>query len=610
MMKDSGWFDSSGFFPSSAAKVTNGEKKRKLEDSRFGNSFKKPNSSTSTFPELKDELWSDKYTPQSAEGLAVHPKKVSAVRDWLTNVTQNFYHASKILLLSGPSGSGKTATLQTLAAEMGLQIVEWENPVEVSSYKDWNRNILSGGFDNPEDRVSFTSQKQNFKDWLMGSRYATLEETSESNSKLLVIEDFPSIAITNSSEFQDLILKYSKRRINPALVFICSEDNGSNSSLLRTVFKQDFLSSTGMEHIMFNPATTTNIVKLLTKVVSNLQKSKGSSLRIPDKSALESLSESTGGDIRAALNSLQFSCLTNSSSNDFSTLFVSSEKPQKSTKSKSRKSSKSNVSNLTTKSSQSTVGCKDKNLDIFHGLGKILYAKREQEFEEGYLPTHLESKRRQKLEANPEAVFEMTSMEEEPFCCYLHHSYPHFYSDISEASKLMEYISLGDTLLQDWGISGKINIKQYGVSMVSRAVMFNNQAQKASQGMRKFTKPDFYAANRNIQNNNLRLEGLGHNLQRLYPKKELSTVIIPSIGGMPRKPPGLKALQDLASFPISTRKVNTQLQASVCEDNFFDDDDELFAEFVDDLDFKESQSQERKDDFETEELDIQEYDSP
>jgi putative ribosome biogenesis GTPase RsgA len=35
----------------------------------------------------------------------------------------------KLLVLSGPAGSGKSTTVQSLAKDFGMQIVEWINPI-------------------------------------------------------------------------------------------------------------------------------------------------------------------------------------------------------------------------------------------------------------------------------------------------------------------------------------------------------------------------------------------------------------------------------------------------------------------------------------------------
>ena len=103
--------------------------------------------------------------------------------------------------------------------------------------------------------------------------------------------------------------------------------------------------------------------------------------QVPDKPSLEMLIESTNGDIRASINALQFSCLDNR--NDFSSIFQSGAPPKT-----GLKKSKKAPAKISAKS-QSSVGIKDQSLVLFHGLGKILYAKRETAPETEPLPTHL-----------------------------------------------------------------------------------------------------------------------------------------------------------------------------------------------------------------------------
>jgi cell cycle checkpoint protein len=610
-MKDSNWFDSSQFFAKGSRESERITKKRKLETipiPQKENCFKKPTvikkSNISS-----DELWSDLYSPRCVDELAVHLKKVSAVKDWLLdNVTnQSSNVRNRFLLLSGPSGSGKTAVTMALAKELGIELVSWENPVESVSYQDKDRNILADVYEDFEDKITFTSQKQNFRDWLKGSRYGTLG-CEGTTCKLLLIEDFPSVALTSPTEFQDILTSYSRMKQSPPVVVICSEDSGSKDSLLKTVFKSDFMTNLGIENIVFIPANTTNIVKLLTRIATEAQKTKSNNIRVPDKSDLESLSESVGGDIRAAINALQFSCLNSSSGTlDYSSIFNSGNTTVKTSKSKSKKSSKSSKT-----SCQSTVGNKDKTLDMFHALGKILYAKRGDAAEPGWLPQQLEQKRRNKLEANPEEVCGLTSLNEEAFSCFLHHNYPLFYTDISQVADMMEYFSISDPLLQDWGSTGKMDVKDYGVSVVSRAVMYCNQAPSTSQGMRKLTKPEFYSVKRQTEANISRLESATQHLNRCYPRPELSTVILPGLTKIKHKYPGLRSLQDLAYFPtLAVKSATTTSQKSTksAEDEFLSEDDDLFDEFLDDLDGVPSGDKSEKKVVEDEEYVIEEYDS-
>jgi SpoVK/Ycf46/Vps4 family AAA+-type ATPase len=79
------------------------------------------------------QLWSQKYKPSLAD-LAVHKKKTSHVRDWLSAAMQ--CKRPQILILIGPSGSGKTACLEALAKDMTIEMVEWENPIHAQRFGD------------------------------------------------------------------------------------------------------------------------------------------------------------------------------------------------------------------------------------------------------------------------------------------------------------------------------------------------------------------------------------------------------------------------------------------------------------------------------------------
>merc|ERR1719500_557145 len=65
----------------------------------------------------------------------------------------------------------------------------------------------------------------------------------------------------------------------------------------------------GGKTIAFNPVTSINMVKLLTRIALEESQKGGRKFRVPEKAALENLAESVGGDLRGAVNALQFSCL-------------------------------------------------------------------------------------------------------------------------------------------------------------------------------------------------------------------------------------------------------------------------------------------------------------
>ena len=60
--------------------------------------------------------------------LAVHKKKIEDVCRVITEALASA-HRNKVIVLSGPTGVGKSATVRALAAELGIGLEEWSNPV-------------------------------------------------------------------------------------------------------------------------------------------------------------------------------------------------------------------------------------------------------------------------------------------------------------------------------------------------------------------------------------------------------------------------------------------------------------------------------------------------
>ena len=67
----------------------------------------------------------------------------------------------------------------------------------------------------------------------------------------------------------------------------------------------------GIHQIAFNPVAPTSMVKTLQNIIQ-LESKINSKCVIPDKNTLNSLATNSQGDIRAAINALQFACRTTS----------------------------------------------------------------------------------------------------------------------------------------------------------------------------------------------------------------------------------------------------------------------------------------------------------
>ena len=325
---------------------------------------------------------------------------------------------------------------------------EWINPVEQVTFTSKGLFDEDAKF-SQNDVIGYTSKSKQFRDWLRGARYSAVTETGAAASKLILMEDLPN---HKAEEFHEILQNFTRQRCPIPIVIIISESaSAKKTGSIRQIFPPESMERLGIQSIVFNPVTSANMVKALTRIaVVEAQGERRFS--VPDKIALESLAESAGGDIRAAINALQFSCLNDNV--DLREAFHSTNKVSKAKpvrgKSKSIKAS----------SEFSKIGGKDQSLVMFHALGKVLYAKREEELEPATLPSHLSRHSRRTLISNPDEVIDKTTLSPDAFNCFLHHNFPPFYSKLEDASRVSEYFSTSDLLLREWGPAGKISLSE------------------------------------------------------------------------------------------------------------------------------------------------------
>ncbi|KAG9488052.1 hypothetical protein GDO78_007710 [Eleutherodactylus coqui] len=400
----------------------------------------------------QDEPWIDKYKPNVQADLAVHKKKVEEVETWLKAHAEKKQGGS-ILLLTGPSGCGKTVTILVLAKEAGIQVQEWINPV----MQEFKQNEAPEIFDRDMGFQIFTSQSQAalFQDFLLrANKYNKLQMVGESLSsdrKLIIVDDMPNQFYRDPASLHDILRRFVKTGRCP-LVFIIS-DSLSGDSHQRRLFPKEIQDELCVSNISFNPVAPTNMMKVLSRIAASEATMNRGKFVVPDKEALELLCSGCSGDIRSAINSLQFSALKDSSlPSDF--WAKKKGKPLKTSKTSSKLKNKNKSNKVGDKTDDvQAIGGKDASLFLFRALGKILHCKREApESDVGYhkLPAHLSEHDRDLLLVVPEAVVEKSHMQSELFNLYLHQNYVDFFSDIDDLVRASEYFSAADVLTGDW----------------------------------------------------------------------------------------------------------------------------------------------------------------
>jgi cell cycle checkpoint protein len=203
----------------------------------------------------------------------------------------------KILILTGISGCGKSSTIQVLSHVMEFNVIEWINPIDV--------NALDSHDYHP-------GMAQQFTDFLIRncrSGHLALNDTKKS---ILLVEDLPNVAhLPTRMIVHSAIRRFWMLNHVFPLVFIVSEMGVDGESSLynemdvRCLIPGDILPYCAT--IAFNPIAPT-IMKKALKRICEFEFRKASER--PSMTILDQFCMESQGDIRYALSSLQFYCLS------------------------------------------------------------------------------------------------------------------------------------------------------------------------------------------------------------------------------------------------------------------------------------------------------------
>ncbi|XP_016560477.2 cell cycle checkpoint protein RAD17 isoform X2 [Capsicum annuum] len=295
----------------------------------------------STGLRCSNETWIDKHKPHLLEELAVQKKKVDEVKTWFEQRQKAAMDGhSNVLLVAGPSGVGKTATIHAIASHLGVTIWEWTTPTPTV----WAEHLH-----NSNSGLQYMSKLDEFEGFVERVRkYGLTSPTlmGSQASTILVVDDLPVVNRRDAYGRLERCLTLLVQLVRiPTAIVITNYDKNDSADYSTRCWEELLVSlhSAGACKVNFNPVTVYSIKRTLNTICRKEQ-------RVVGADTIELIAKASGGDIRHAINSLQYLCL---------------------------KERQDNISCL------DDMLClpfgKDETLSHFHALGKFLHNKRESE---------------------------------------------------------------------------------------------------------------------------------------------------------------------------------------------------------------------------------------
>ncbi|KAJ6466228.1 Rad17 cell cycle checkpoint protein-domain-containing protein [Mycena sanguinolenta] len=338
-----------------------------------------------------DRLGVNIYEPTTEAELAVHVKKVQDVCRWFDEAlvggpAGKLRKYPRILSLTGPAGTAKTATICVFARELDCELLEWRNVVVEStsnlfddgghqSYNSNQESLLSRFEAFPSTCQPIFRHRERHQAFVFAilvldgsSRRAKATDYSagrppEHPARHRAIT-IPRCAAGDRYVALDQSCSYCHHCERCGIRGEASDEQSANGSWgkdrdsvldPRTILPKDLLYGPYVTQIAFNPIAPTLVKKALQALISVHFSSSKSSRSALSKEMLDTIIETSNGDIRSAIMVLQFSCV--------------GTVPDK----RRKKSSSSGL-----KLVLEAVTRREQSLHLFHLIGKVLCNKHRQ----------------------------------------------------------------------------------------------------------------------------------------------------------------------------------------------------------------------------------------
>ena len=299
-------------------------------------------------PARQQASWLDRYVPQRETDLVIRPAKIREFRKWVEGTTRALaraeQHAQPLCILSGPSGVGKTTLVRVVARSLALVVNEFDD-TPTQRFVKGNRADV---------HVPYESRVAAFRRWLAaGSSFTSLAMGPQAPAAgaparqllLLDMDAAPLVTQETLPAYRQAMHAFVARTASP-MVVILDENVYRNFG---RVLVPDLLESTRSVHVKMNPMTNANVKKALRRILAAERLAAS-----VDPALLDDIAEASHGDLRQAIHTAHLHSLD-------------------------RSATAAPVRGEATADPGETADERRKQriLPLFHGLGKLLNAKRE-----------------------------------------------------------------------------------------------------------------------------------------------------------------------------------------------------------------------------------------